>query len=242
MTNPTDGAPQGPADKPRKKRRRIDWTPIRADYEFGGLSLRELSERHEITESQLCVKAKADGWRRDVRAKAKASTGQVLAEEIYKELGLPPVHDVSNTPRAANLEAETKRAVDTIVEVNKVVLMRHHKRFSRAGEVAEAMLEELAGQAALKEHTELLARILAGEEPNAMELSNARLAVGRAVTLMTRSSILNKIVDSLTKLAEAERRALGLDEPEAAKPNELPPFAQIPPEKRMDAIMGMLRG
>lgn len=243
MTKTPDGSQQGQPVKTRKPSKRIDWEPIRRDYELGGLSLTELEVRYGTSESYICRKAKEDGWRRDVRARARSATSAALTEEIYKQLDpkRTPVGETSTVAKPSTLEAEAKRAVDQIVEVNKVVLLRHHRRFSRAGEIAEQMLEELAAQSGLGEHAEVLARILAGEDPDPLAMMRAKAAIERTVDLFRRSNVLSKLVDAVAKLTEAERKCLGMDE---APPEKLdtPAFDQIPAEKRMDAVMALLRG
>ena len=102
-----------------EKRRKTDWDAIERDYRTDHFTLRQLESKHGISYAQISRKAKAQGWKKDLRKKIKDATDEALLQE-------------SVTNEQKSVTATVAVAVETNLQV-----IRSHK--SLLGDLAEDM-------------------------------------------------------------------------------------------------------
>jgi hypothetical protein len=69
------------------EKRVIDWELIEKEYRAGIRSLRDIASQFEITEGTIRSRAKKEDWIRDLSAKIKTKTNDILRKtELRKEL------------------------------------------------------------------------------------------------------------------------------------------------------------
>jgi transposase-like protein len=157
-------------------RRTTDWEAIEREFRAGQLSVREIARQHGVTDGAIRKRAAAHGWERDL-------SGQVR-ETVRSRL-------VRTEVRTAN----AREAVDAAAARGVDVVLRHRRRLSRLGELADRLAEraEVA---------------LSSAEPMALDaLADAAQtveSVGRAVD----------------RLIKGERQAFGLDAPDASEDDD----------------------
>lgn len=111
-------------------------------------------------------------------------------------------------------------AVLAAAEVNARVILGHRKDAAATRDVAAALLEELAAQAMLTEHQELLADILAGSGAEPKDEAQARMVVKRALDVGARIAGVKTLAEAFTKVQAMERVAFKLDSEPTPAPNQ----------------------
>lgn len=254
-----------PADGP-------DWAAVERDYRTGAFTIRELEARHPGTSrSAIDRRAKRDGWVQDLSAAVATATQAKLAQAATGETRpgtsggtkrgtkrdggtTETVSQRALTARAERQTVEDQAAaevaatVDAVATQNAGVVLGQRDRATRLATVSVAMLEELADQAELAQHSDQIIDALAGaadgEEPDPQKLAKVREAVHRALGLGSRAATLAKIAEALTKAQVLERQAYQLDAPQdpGASLARLPDPATIPPEQYMAVYMAFVTG
>lgn len=189
-----------------------DWERIEADYRAGILSLREIAAPFEITEGAIRKRAKAKGWARDLGAKIKARTEELVRREAVRAEGTQPDHRVP--------EAE-------IVEVNAQIAAavdgRHKGTAKRGQALVDKLIAELEITTDNLEDFQKLGELLDQSGPNENgkwiedklnKLYHAVISTGGRV------DSLKKLAETFDKFAKFERAAYRLDD---GKPDEPPP-------------------
>jgi len=76
----------------KKKRKKIDWERIEAEYRAGMLSIREIARRNDCNDRSIRKKAKKEGWERDLskkvrqKVRSKVVRSQVRTAASEKEI------------------------------------------------------------------------------------------------------------------------------------------------------------
>ena len=81
----------------------VDWDIVRAEYIAGGISYRQLAEKHGVSFSTLKEVARREKWT-DLKEKANHKTNTILAESIGKR----------NAKKSAKIEDLADRLLDKI--------------------------------------------------------------------------------------------------------------------------------
>lgn len=110
---------------------KTDWERIELDYRAGILTLREMSDKHNVSHVTIHKRAKRDDWTRDLAAKIQAK-----AEELVNR---------AEANRVGNKEAAVNeiRMIETGATVIMQVKMGHRTRVRRHTELVDKLLEEL---------------------------------------------------------------------------------------------------
>jgi MarR-like DNA-binding transcriptional regulator SgrR of sgrS sRNA len=195
------------AKKPAPKKKaaagkaRADWDAIERDYRTGKFTLRELAAKYDVSHQAIAKRSKTKGWTQDLSVAIKQATNAKLVAELVNHEVAKGGQEVANTVLAA-------------ADLNKQVILRHRTDILEARSVAFDLLAELRASAMLVEHQDLLAEILAGEDPTTKQDFKARQTVARALELGNRVGCVKALSEALTKLQAAERKAFALDDDE----------------------------
>ena len=185
------------------KRKVLDRGVLALDYRAGVHSLREMAATYGISAPRIQQIANEEGWERDLGARIRESAAEKL--------------------RAANASptAEEEVLECQIVEVGSDNVVRtvlaHRKDALRARTMAMSLMAELetltVAPAMLRDLHECLTNCSAGQEIPPALLYRAEFALGQAMTLANRATILKTVVDSLSKVVAIEREAFGIGDP-----------------------------
>ncbi len=66
------------------ERKQVDWESVERDYSAGLLSLREIGDKHGVTEGAIRKKAKKEEWVRDLTAKIAKKTDDLVRKEMVR--------------------------------------------------------------------------------------------------------------------------------------------------------------
>jgi hypothetical protein len=185
--------------EPPKKRKRIDWEAIERDYRAGKLTLREMAEKHGLSNPRICQVAKDKGWVRGELKDVvrKATTALLIAEHVEGE--------ISNAKRGLS------ETVIAEAELNKQVILRHRQDLGQTRQVAMDMLSELAATTKNAQELEALFEKVT-EDLGGRALESAQQQFRDFMRLHSRIGSVHKLADTLSKLQERERKAYGLDD------------------------------
>lgn len=179
-------------DKPSKT---VDWELIERDYRAGMLSIREIAKAHDISDTAIRKKAKAEGWERDLTEK--------IQEKVRTELVRGPV-------RTANPQTE-KEIVETAAATVVQVVRSHRKRITAQTELVDLLTHQLIGVAGKREDFEEAIE----EETAADKTGERRAKLMKAISLPTHASTAVNLANALKTLVGLERQAFNIqDEPE----------------------------
>ncbi|MFD2232778.1 hypothetical protein [Phaeospirillum tilakii] len=149
-------------------KRSTDWEAIEREFRAGQLSVREIARQHGVTDTAVRKRAKVEQWDRDL-------SGQV--REVVR----------SRLVRTEVRSANAREAVDAAAARGVDVVLRHRRRLSRLGDLADRLAERAE-------------TLLSADDPLPLDaLADAAQtveSVGRAVD----------------RLIKGERQAFGLDD------------------------------
>lgn len=113
-----------------------DWEAIESAYRAGLMSLREIASQHGISEGAIRKRAKRDEWSRDLQAKVKERSDDLVRKaEVRKQ--------------ARTETALTERVlIEATAEVIANVRMEHRGDIRRAREITNTLFNELGAQCA----------------------------------------------------------------------------------------------
>ncbi|MDP2876748.1 MAG: hypothetical protein Q8O00_11230 [Holophaga sp.] len=182
------------------------WEQIREEYRAGALSVRDIAKAFGPTEAAIRLRAKKDGWERDLSDQVRAATRAKLDRSVATP-GAPP---------SEIIEAASAR--------NFTTLQGHIKRLGKLAEFEDQLIERLeqglADMDRVGEAEGILGRLesLAGiESPKAMQMAVAALFNPEEL----RSELMKKltrcysdITAAAAKRIQLERQALNMDKPE----------------------------
>lgn len=169
----------------------VDWERIRAEYEAGQLSTRELGRAFGTSEAAIRRRAKSHGWTRSLAPKVR----RAVRERLIRDDAVSP-----------EVEAEV---VETAAVRGVEVIRSHRRDIGQARDVAGRMLLELDEATANREQIEALI----WDETAGDEDGKRRHAMLRAVSLPSRASALQALAGALGRVVALERQAFGLDAP-----------------------------
>lgn len=178
---------------------RTDWEAVERDYRTGKFTLRELESKHGASYAQISRKAKALNWQKDLREVIKQATNAAV------------LHD-----SATKAQKSATEIILVAAELNKQVILGHRDDIKSTRNVAVSLLNELSNAALLAEHVELLTEVLAGEGAEPADISKARQAVQRALSVNSRISSIKALAETFSKLQTSERIAFGISDEDGA--------------------------
>ena len=194
--------PINPADK--TKRAKIDWEAVERDYRIGQLTVRQIQEKHSVSNGGMMAKAKKEGWTRDlsdaVRIATKAKVRQKIVEQVKEQV------EQSGAESRAKAERATFSDVDLAATANALLMGKHQARAGRLSSLLEKLTGEMEEVTADPQSLESIALALEENDPKSAE------AVNRLRTLTSRFNNLKTAGEILGKLVPIERQAYGIGE------------------------------
>ena len=171
------------------RRSDIDWELIQRLYIAGQLTIKQISEQCEVSDSQIRARAKRDAWKRDLSGEIKSRAREKIAQIDVSAL------IEQSAQESAQESAETiRQAIEQAADAVAGTVMRHRRDIEacarRAGRLEEAF-------------DSLLEAGPVDEEGNP-----AQLAVGDIAKL---ASAFKSLVEARGKLIDKERQALGIE-------------------------------
>ena len=125
-----------------------DWEAIESAYRAGLLSLREIASQHGISEGAIRKRAKRDKWSRDLSAKVKERSDDLVRKaEVRKKV------------RSETTLSE-RGLIEATAEVIANVSMEHRGDIRRAREITNMLFDELAAECADVEALEKLGELM----------------------------------------------------------------------------------
>lgn len=176
----------------------IDWERVEADYRAGILSVREIAKLAGCTHGAINKRASRDGWTRDLAAKIKAKTAELVSREAVSTKQYPPSLISEKDTVAAN--AQLLAAV-TIGQRNLT-----DKGVKIIGSLMNELELAIDAPETLGQVHDLLA---AGEEPDLAQLKRVAELVS---SLPERVGLAGRLIESLNRAIMGQRKVYRMDE------------------------------
>lgn len=185
MAKPTDLVP-------------IDWERVESDYRAGILSVREIAKRAGCSHPAINKRATRDGWTRDLDAKIKAKTAELVTRQAVTTKQFPPskVSEKDTVEANANLLATVTIGQRGLTDKSVRLIATLMNELELAIDAPETL-----GQV-----HDLLA---AGEEPDLTQLKRVAELV---TSLPERVSLAGRLVESLNRAIMGQRKVYRMDE------------------------------
>ncbi|ETO41355.1 hypothetical protein [Morganella sp. EGD-HP17] len=178
--------------------KRPDWEAIESAYRAGVMSLREIASQHDISEGAIRKRAKRDDWSRDLNAKIKArSDDMVRKQEVRRQV------------RSETALSE-RVLIEATAEVITNVRMEHRGDIRRARELANVLFDELSAECADVAALEKLGELMIEPDDNGRDKLNELYHA--AISLPERVKSAKALSETLKNLIGLERQAYGLDD------------------------------
>jgi hypothetical protein len=113
-----------------KTKEGVDWEQIEADYRAGIKTKRQIAAERGISHQAIEKRAKRDGWSRDLSAKIKQKT-----EEL-----------VNKDPVSKERLATEKRIIEANAECSAAVVLRERSDIKRAIDLVSRLINEMERQ------------------------------------------------------------------------------------------------
>jgi len=175
------------------ERKQVDWESVERDYSAGLLSLREIGDKHGVTEGAIRKKAKKEEWIRDLTAKiAKKSDDLVRKEMVRSEV------------RSEKIISEKE-----IIEVNAQAIVNiklaHRGDIRKSKNIVNSLFDELESTTDNRELFEQLGEILRQESESGQDKLND--IYKKVISLPQRIDGVKKLTDALKTMIGLEREA-----------------------------------
>ena len=178
--------------------KRPDWEAIESAYRAGVMSLREIASQHDISEGAIRKRAKRDDWSRDLNAKIKArSDDMVRKQEVRRQV------------RSETALSE-RVLIEATAEVITNVRMEHRGDIRRARELANVLFDELSAECADVTALEKLGELMIEPDDNGRDKLNELYHA--VISLPERVKSAKALSETLKNLIGLERQAYGLDD------------------------------
>lgn len=178
--------------------KRPDWEAIESAYRAGVMSLREIASQHDISEGAIRKRAKRDDWSRDLNAKIKARSDDMVRKQ-----------EVRSQVRSEAALSE-RVLIEATAEVITNVRMEHRGDIRRARELANALFDELSAECADVAALEKLGELMIEPDDNGRDKLNELYHA--VISLPERVKSAKALSETLKNLIGLERQAYGLDD------------------------------
>lgn len=180
----------------------IDWELIERHYRAGILSNVQIAEECGVTEGAIRKRAKRDQWSKNLKAKIRARTEELVRRELVRSpsTSLTPSTEKETVEIAANATA-------TVLIVQKGSIKRTHDLF-------EKLMDELEATTDNKELFEQLGELLDRSGENAdgkMVMDKLNETYRKVISMTGRVDSAKKLTEILEKVVKLEREAFGIE-------------------------------
>jgi predicted DNA-binding protein YlxM (UPF0122 family) len=182
-----------------EKRKVVDWERIEVEYRIGVLSIREIADRHGISDAAIRQYAKGTktrlAWERDLAAKVKVKADAILRTDLLR-----------GTLRTET--ASERAVVDATAAAIASIQMSQRKDVALGRSLLMKLMKEVESTTDNKELFENLGEIMSGSE----EVSDSMMALFRkAVSMPQRIDSMLKLSNAQKVHIELERKVNGID-------------------------------
>lgn len=181
-----------------------DWERIESDYRAGLLSVREIAAPQGITEGAVRKRAKRDAWTRDLAAKIKSKSDDLVRKEA--------VRSAVRTERADT----DAFVVEANAEAIAAVRISHRSDIARFRRLARSLLREIEIETESLDLFEELGELLRSEDDKGQDKRND--IYRKVITGASRVDSMKKLAETLKTLIGLEREAYNIGE--AMKPSD----------------------
>ncbi|EPC3573537.1 TPA: hypothetical protein ACIC9P_000003 [Morganella morganii] len=183
--------------------KRPDWEAIESAFRAGVMSLREIASQHDISEGAIRKRAKRDDWSRDLNAKIKARSDDMVRKQ-----------EVRSKVRSETALSE-RVLIEATAEVITNVRMEHRGDIRRARELANVLFDELSAECADVAALEKLGELMIEPDDNGRDKLNELYHA--VISLPERVKSAKALSETLKNLIGLERQAYGLDDMQTNK-------------------------
>ena len=182
------------------EKKAIDWEKIELDYRANVKTLRQIADEHGITHGSINKRAKRDGWARDLSAKIKAKTDELVSKSLVS-------NEVSSEKRISE-----KQIIDDNAAAITNVRLGQRKDIQRSRKIAMSLFDELEHQVGIEnvENLEKLGELLRSDDDKGRDALNDIYV--KIISLPNRVKAMKDLSDTLKTLVGLEREAFGLNE------------------------------
>ena len=194
------------------ERKQVDWESVEIDYSAGLLSLREIGDKHGVTEGAIRKRAKKEEWIRDLTAKiAKKSDDLVRKEMVRSEV------------RSEKIISEKE-----IIEVNAQAIVNiklaHRGDIRKSKNIVNALFDELELTTDNRELFEQLGELLRQESESGHDKLND--IYKKCISMPQRIDGVKKLTDALKTMIGLEREAYDITAAPTATDNAMSSFVK----------------
>lgn len=212
------------------ERQDVDWARVEAQFCAGQMTLREIATEHGISHTAIQKRAEAQGWTRDLTAKAKRRRDELVAKSLVASNELVAKEARAQARKMALKEARDELGRKGLVTSRKIAehvqvevqaqiqaraLLAEREDVARARRLTMRLFGELETVTAEPELVEALRDIVEGDDDGkdgAKRAAAAQEAWQRLMALPSRIKAAKDLSESLSKLVDLERRILRLDD------------------------------
>ena len=175
------------------ERKQVDWESVERDYSAGLLSLREIGDKHGVTEGAIRKRAKKEEWIRDLTAKiAKKSDDLVRKEMVRSEV------------RSEKIISE-KEIIETNAQAIVNIKLAHRGDIRKSKNIVNALFDELELTTDNRELFEQLGELLRQESESGQDKLND--IYKKCISMPQRIDGVKKLTDALKTMIGLEREA-----------------------------------
>ena len=194
------------------ERKQVDWESVERDYSAGLLSLREIGDKHGVTEGAIRKRAKKEEWIRDLTAKiAKKSDDLVRKEMVRSEV------------RSEKIISEKE-----IIEVNAQAIVNiklaHRSDIRKSKRIVNALFDEIELTTDNRELFETLGELLRQENDSGHDKLND--IYKKCISMSQRIDGVKKLTDALKTMIGLEREAYDITAAPTATDNAMSSFVK----------------
>lgn len=178
----------------------IDWEKIELDYRAGIKSLRQIADEHGISHVSINKRAKRDDWVRDLSAKIKAKSDNMVTKSLVTS-------EVTSEKRISE-----KQIVDDGATALTNIRLGQRKDIQRSRKIAMSLFDELemmVGQENVK-LLEMLGELMWSPDDKGNDKVNDLYM--KIISMPGRVKAMKDLSDTLKTLIGLERQAFGLDD------------------------------
>lgn len=178
----------------------IDWEKIELDYRAGIKSLRQIADEHGISHVSINKRAKRDDWVRDLSAKIKAKSDNMVTKSLVTS-------EVTSEKRISE-----KQIVDDGATALTNIRLGQRKDIQRSRKIAMSLFDEMEHQVGIEnaENLEKLGELLRSEDDKGRDALNDLYM--KIISMPGRVKSMKDLSDTLKTLIALERQAFGLDD------------------------------
>ncbi len=175
------------------ERKQVDWESVERDYSAGLLSLREIGDKHGVTEGAIRKKAKKEEWVRDLTAKIAKKTDDLVRKEMVRS----EVRSEKTVSEKEVIEANAQAIVN--------IKLAHRGDIRKSKNIVNALFDELELTTDNRELFEQLGELLRRENDSGQDKLND--IYKKCISMSQRIDGVKKLTDALKTMIGLEREA-----------------------------------